>query len=149
MYKIRTLPIDFEPRAGRLHTIRPHRLRLFLGQCQYQMLGIQWAGVGAALGGGEGVRVWGRHVPSVAPGSSLYGSFASRNSMMDERPDFARRPSSTSTIKPISGPDTRENAYPRIDEGYASLSGTSFGSNKSVLNLSSSTYGIVTSYGTP
>lgn len=74
---------------------------------------------------------WRRHIPSVAPGSSLYGSFASRKSMMDERPDFERRTSSTSTIKSLAGTDTREKTYPRIDEGYASLSGTSIGSDKS------------------
>ena len=73
---------------------------------------------------------WGR--APVQPGSSLYGSFASRKSMMDDRPDFDRRGSSTSTIKSISGDDGRDTAYPRIDEGYASLSGTSIGSNKSV-----------------
>jgi hypothetical protein len=49
---------------------------------------------------------------------------------MDDRPEFPRRGSSTSTIKSTSGADVRENAYPRIDEGYASLSGTSVGSNK-------------------
>ncbi|KAL3427693.1 hypothetical protein PVAG01_01202 [Phlyctema vagabunda] len=73
---------------------------------------------------------WGKPVP-VPPGSSLYGSFAGRgNSISEERPDN-RRGSSTSTIKSISTvADMRDN-YPRIDEGYASLSGTSIGSNKS------------------
>lgn len=72
---------------------------------------------------GEG---WGRAASSIPPGSSLYGSFAARgNSMVDEHPD-PRRGSSVSTIKSISGVDTRDN-YPRIDEGYASLSGTSIG----------------------
>jgi len=74
---------------------------------------------------------WGRPKPSIAPGSSLYGSFASGKSVLKERPDFGRRTSSASTIKSISASDTRENGYPRIDEGYASLSGTSIGSNKS------------------
>jgi len=75
---------------------------------------------------------WGRSAPSVAPGSSLYGSFHSRRGAFDERPD-SRRTSSTSTIKSLSGADSREHNYPRIDEGYASLSGTSIGSNKLVL----------------
>ncbi|KAH8772145.1 hypothetical protein BGZ57DRAFT_764297 [Hyaloscypha finlandica] len=70
---------------------------------------------------------WRRSVPSVPPGSSLYGSFASRKGALDERPDNSRRGSSTSTIKSMNG---RENTYPRIDEGYASLSGTSIGSSK-------------------
>jgi hypothetical protein len=79
---------------------------------------------------------WGR--PSIQPGSSLYGSFASRKSVtMDDRPDFDRRGSSTSTIKSISGDDGRDSAHLRIDEGYASLSGTSIASNKSVLCLHS------------
>jgi hypothetical protein len=72
---------------------------------------------------------WGQSIATVAPGSSLYGSFA-RSRNMDDRPEFPRRGSSTSTIKSTSGADVRENAYPRIDEGYASLSGTSIGSNK-------------------
>jgi hypothetical protein len=72
---------------------------------------------------------WGQPIATVAPGSSLYGSFA-RSRNMDDRPEFPRRGSSTSTIKSTSGADVRENAYPRIDEGYASLSGTSVGSNK-------------------
>lgn len=55
---------------------------------------------------------------------------------MDDRPDNSRRGSSTSTIKSMSGAESRENTYPRIDEGYASLSGTSIGSNKLVLQLS-------------
>jgi hypothetical protein len=66
-------------------------------------------------------------MPSVQPGSSLYGSFASRKGTLDEKPDNSRRGSSTSTIKSMNG---RENTYPRIDEGYASLSGTSIGSSK-------------------
>lgn len=73
---------------------------------------------------------WKGPSPSINPGSSLYGSFASGGkSLIDERPDTKRRGSSASTIKSISGVDARRDAYPRIDEGYASLSGTSFGSN--------------------
>jgi hypothetical protein len=79
---------------------------------------------------------WGRSIASVPPGSSLHGSFASRKSIMGDRADDSRRGSSTSTIKSISGAESREHTYPRIDEGYASLSGTSIGSNKSVLQLS-------------
>ena len=79
---------------------------------------------------------WGGSISSVAPGSSLYGgSFASRKSVMDDRPEFTRRTSSTSTVKSITGLERQENPYPRIDEGYASLSGTSIGSNRSVLPL--------------
>lgn len=78
---------------------------------------------------------WGRPLASVQPGSSLCGSFASRT---DERPDNSRRGSSTSTIKSTSGAEIREHTYPRIDEGYASLSGTSIGSIKSVLPISPS-----------
>lgn len=73
---------------------------------------------------------WNGPSPSINPGSSLYGSFASGGrSVVDERPDMNRRRSSASTIKSISGIDARRDAYPRIDEGYASLSGTSYGSN--------------------
>jgi hypothetical protein len=78
---------------------------------------------------------WGRSIASVQPGSSLYGSFASRKGIMDDRPDNSRRGSSTSTIKSTSGTESRENTYPRIDEGYASLSGTSIGSNRLVLHF--------------
>lgn len=67
---------------------------------------------------------WGRSIP---PGSSLYGSFASGKSMLDHQPDSSRRTSSTSTIKSISGAQSRG-----IDEGYASLTATSMSSNKSV-----------------
>lgn len=77
---------------------------------------------------------WGGSLSSVAPGSSLYGgSFASRKSMMEDRPEFTRRTSSTSTVKSITGLERQENSYPRIDEGYASLSGTSIGSNRLAL----------------
>jgi len=79
---------------------------------------------------------WGGPIASVQPGSSLYGSFASRKNIMDDRPDNSRRGSATSTIKSMSGAESRENTYPRIDEGYSSLSGTSIGSNKLVLQLS-------------
>jgi len=73
---------------------------------------------------------WGRSGASVQPGSSLYGSFASRKSATDERPDNSRRGSSTSTIRSMGGSESREQTYPRIDEGYASLSGTSIGSTQ-------------------
>ncbi|KUJ12072.1 uncharacterized protein LY89DRAFT_700035 [Mollisia scopiformis] len=66
---------------------------------------------------------WGGSVSSsVAPGSSLYGSFMGRRG--DERSE--RRGSSISTIKST---DFKENSYPRLDEGYVSQSGTSIGSN--------------------
>lgn len=69
---------------------------------------------------------------SVAPGSSLYGSFASRKGVKAERPEYARRTSSTSTIKSIRDVENGENSFPRIDEGYASLSSTSIDSYRSV-----------------
>jgi hypothetical protein len=82
---------------------------------------------------------WERTISSVAPGSSLYGrNFANKESMMDDRPEFVRRTSSTSTVKSITGLERQENSYPRLDEGYASLSGTSVGSNRSVLTRSQS-----------
>ncbi|CAG8952251.1 hypothetical protein HYFRA_00000991 [Hymenoscyphus fraxineus] len=56
---------------------------------------------------------------SVAPGSSLHGSsFNRKESMMDERPDYTRRTSSSTTIKTRGEHD---QGYPR-DEGYSSLS---------------------------
>ncbi len=80
-------------------------------------------------------RSWGKHSPSVPPGSSLYGSFGSSGkSIVEGRPDYNRRGSSASTITSISGVSIQRDAYPqRIDEGYASLSGTSIGSNLLVL----------------
>ncbi|PQE23893.1 C2H2 finger domain-containing protein [Rutstroemia sp. NJR-2017a WRK4] len=80
---------------------------------------------------------WGRSVSSVAPGSSLHGSFASRSSFA-ERPEVARRGSSNATIKPSANGDSRDSitAFPK-DEGYASLSGTSIGSNLSRIQDSS------------
>ena len=78
---------------------------------------------------------WARSVPSIPVESSLYGSFSSsRKSVTDDRPEY-RRGSSASTIKSISGVDSRDS-YLRIDEGYASLSGTSIGSSPSVLSFS-------------
>lgn len=80
---------------------------------------------------------WGSSMSSVTPGSSLYSeSFASRKSTFDDRPEFPRRQSSTSTIKSASGLESHESSYStRFDEGYASLSGTSIGSNQSVLPI--------------
>jgi hypothetical protein len=72
---------------------------------------------------------WGSSIASVQSGSSLYGNSVARKSMKDERPEYSRRGSSISTIKSA---DVRERSYPRIDEGYHSLSGTSIGSNRSV-----------------
>jgi hypothetical protein len=43
---------------------------------------------------------WGQSTASVSPGSSLYGSFA-RSRNVDDRPEFPRRGSSTSTIKSV------------------------------------------------
>lgn len=71
---------------------------------------------------------WGRPSFSIpASGSSLYGSFASGKSIMDDRPAFERSTSSSSTIKSSAGGvDSRHHdQFPnRVDEGYASLSGT-------------------------
>jgi len=76
------------------------------------------------------VNSWGR---SVAPGSSLYGSYASEQGARDAHRESPRRTSSTSTIKAVLRPDSRESHYPKIDEGYASLSGTSVGSSRLVI----------------
>lgn len=72
---------------------------------------------------------------SVTPGSSLHGSYTSRKSIRDEQPESARRASSSSTVKSISGHRSRDTFFPRIDEGYSSLSGSSIDSYRSV-NLS-------------
>jgi len=81
----------------------------------------------------------GRSLPSIeiAPGSSLYGSFANRRGHLEEEePELPRNGSSISTIK---NNDTGENTNPEIringhpmTEGYASLSGRSIGPNRSV-----------------
>jgi hypothetical protein len=98
---------------------------------------IAWQWGNSHSGGGWGESI--SSMSSVAPGSSLYGGgFAGKKSIMDDRPEYTRRTSSTSTVKSINGLERQENAYPRIDEGYASLSGTSIGSNRSVLPSQSS-----------
>jgi hypothetical protein len=74
---------------------------------------------------------WGGSMSSVAPGSSLYGSFAGKKSLTDDQPEYSRRTSSTSTIKSSMGREGQEHAYPK-DEGYSSFSGTSIGSYRSV-----------------
>lgn len=66
---------------------------------------------------------------SVKSGSSLYGSFAGYGNGITEAVEY-RRGSSASTIKSISGIDGHQNSYPRVDEGYASLSSTSMSSNQ-------------------
>lgn len=74
---------------------------------------------------------WGGSISSsVAPGSSLYGNPTSRKSLLDDRPDYFRRTSSTSTIKSPIGERREKYEYPR-DEGYSSI-GTSFGSYRLV-----------------
>jgi hypothetical protein len=72
---------------------------------------------------------------SVMPGSGLHGHYTGRKSTPDEQPGSARRASSSSTIKSISGHGSRDNSFPRIDEGHSSLSGSSIDSYRSV-NLS-------------
>lgn len=77
---------------------------------------------------------WAGSMPSVANGSSLYGSFASGKSLVDNRPNYTRRTSSTSTIKSSVGEergDRPEHTYSK-DEGYSSFSGTSIGSYRLV-----------------
>ena len=66
---------------------------------------------------------WGKSVSSVPPGSSLYGSFVSRKSTSEERPDIARRGSSNATVTANTSrdPSNPANALPK-DEGYSSLS---------------------------
>lgn len=77
----------------------------------------------------RGEHGWGKP-SSVKSGSSLYGSFAGYGNGITEAVEY-RRGSSASTIKSISGIDTHHNSYPRVDEGYASLStGTSMSSNQ-------------------
>jgi hypothetical protein len=70
---------------------------------------------------------WRSPSADIQPGSSLYGS--STNSGKEYRPDLSRRTSSASTITSIPGIDSRRDTFPRFDEGYASASVTSFGSN--------------------
>lgn len=73
---------------------------------------------------------WRRPSADVQTGSSLYGSFTnSGKSVTEYRPDLGRRINSASTITSISGIDSRRDTFPRLDEGYASASVTSFGSN--------------------
>ncbi|KAH8685548.1 hypothetical protein BGZ60DRAFT_522839 [Tricladium varicosporioides] len=69
----------------------------------------------------------GRSTTSVAPSSSLYGSFA-KKSLMHDRPEFPRGASANSIHKSFRG-YTREHDYQK-DEGYHSIStmsGPSFG----------------------
>jgi len=74
---------------------------------------------------------WGGSISSsVAPGSSLHGNIANKKSSLDERPDYFRRTSSTSTIKSAIGERREKYDYPR-DEGYSSI-GTSIGSYRLV-----------------
>lgn len=76
---------------------------------------------------------WGGSLSTVAPGSSLYGngSFTSTRSHIEEQAESPRRQDLTSTNKSPGGLDSRDSSYSRkFDEGYASLSGTSIGSNQ-------------------
>lgn len=57
---------------------------------------------------------WGNSQASVKPGSSLLGSFASaRNHLQDGRPQFPRKGSSVTTIKPIDDLEKQDTS-----EGY-------------------------------
>lgn len=80
---------------------------------------------------------WGR---TVNPNSSLHGTFPSRpDNVGSERPDFARRGSSNTTIK-ASGLAGAPEPYPMIEPGGPSLYGSSAGSNSNLLvNLVRST----------
>lgn len=83
------------------------------------------------FGNSHGTSDWGGSIPSsVAPGSSLHGSFASRKGLVDDRPDHCHRTTSTSTIKSRGG-EAQDRTYPK-DEGYSSFTGTSIGSYKLV-----------------
>jgi hypothetical protein len=70
---------------------------------------------------------WGKASTPIDPKSSLYGSFSARNSVADDRPGYDRRGSSASTIKSINGLEVRRETYPRIDEGFVTLSSGAFG----------------------
>ena len=93
------------------------------------------ADIGGGNNGPDIAWQWGnsRHnewdVSSVTPGSSLYGSL---HSLRSEPSENARRTSSMSTIKSLGGAESKETAFPKIDEGYSSLSSTSIDSYRSV-----------------
>lgn len=71
----------------------------------------------------DDINLWGK---AVTPGSSLYGSSV-RRERIPERQELRRGSSSaTVVLKPAA-----EHQYARYDEGYASLSSTSIGSNRS------------------
>ncbi|KAB8288873.1 hypothetical protein EYC80_010776 [Monilinia laxa] len=95
-------------------------------------LGWQWANQHRDIN-------WGGSISSVPAGSSLYGSYVSRNSISDERPDIGRRGSSNATITAPTLKDTsnHSNALPK-DEGYSSLSASnaSIGSTQSRNSIS-------------
>lgn len=72
---------------------------------------------------------------SPMPGSSLYGGRATDKKFLDDRPEKSPCSSSNTIPKPMS--EQRRGFSTGPDEGYASLSGTSIGSNRCVPLLQS------------
>ena len=75
---------------------------------------------------------------SVSPGSSLCGNWGRnmkkeniKEESNNERPGYTRHESSASRIR-SHATEMRYDIYPHRDEGYHSLSGSSFANNKSV-----------------
>lgn len=79
----------------------------------------------------DGEGYWGKSTPAVAPDSSLRGGSFLKRSLAEERPEPARKTSSTATIKTLDQIKSSDQKEQR-DEGYASL-GTSTWSHKLVL----------------
>lgn len=71
---------------------------------------------------------------SRSPCSSVHGSWDHRmeDEGLPDRPDYSRRGSSNTTIKSSAGFDRAYDFSKNIDEGYHSLSGSSFASHRSV-----------------
>lgn len=69
-----------------------------------------------------------------SPSSSLRGSWDQRmeDEGLPERPDYSRRGSSSATIKSPARLDRTYDFSRNVDEGYHSLSGSSFSSHRSV-----------------
>ncbi len=97
-------------------------------------LGWRW---GNTIGGGFGKS----DLPTIKPGSSLYGSQDRRTQDFGNGADCNRRRSSASTIKLSPDVDTRWEGFRHKDEGYHSLSGSGIANLQSVVSffLASST----------
>lgn len=90
--------------------------------------GWQWGNTPSSCGG------FGKSGGSVRSGSSLHGTWDQRmeNERHSERPGYARRGNSSSTVRSRPDSDRRHDFSSRfIDEGYHSLSGSSL-ANQSV-----------------